>query len=45
MTPAIDIYELHQGEYRLTAHAAGDESLSVAAPFPVSVSPTSMVQI
>ena len=45
MTPSVDIYELHQGEYRLVASAAGDESVVVTAPFPVTVTPNNLVQI
>jgi Uma2 family endonuclease len=45
MTPSVDIYEFHQGEYRLVASAAGDESVVVTAPFPVTVTPDNLVQI
>jgi Uma2 family endonuclease len=45
MTPSVDIYELHQGEYPLVASVAGDESVVVTAPFPVTVTPDNLVQI
>ena len=45
MAPAIDIYELHQGGYRLSASANGDESVAVAAPFPMWVTPNNLVPI
>ena len=45
MTPSVDIYEFHQGEYRLVASAVGDESVVVTAPFPVTVTPDNLVQI
>jgi Uma2 family endonuclease len=45
MTPSVDIYEFHQGEYRLVASAAGDESVVVTAPFPVTVTPNNLVPI
>jgi len=45
MTPSVDIYEFHQGEYRLVASAAVDESVVVTAPFPVTVTPNNLVPI
>ena len=43
--PSIDIYELHQGEYRLSSSGALDDNVSVTAPFPVSLTPNELVQI
>jgi Uma2 family endonuclease len=42
--PSIEVHDIDEhGNYQLTAHAAGDESLTVAAPLTVTVSPSSLV--
>lgn len=41
--PSVTALALYDGAYRETAHAAADETFCVTAPFPVSFTPTSLV--
>lgn len=36
-TPAITAWQLHSGEYVETAHAAGDDEFTIAAPYPLAL--------
>ena len=41
--PSVKIYDLVDGEYRLTASGQGDETVAVSAPFALSVVPVALV--
>jgi Uma2 family endonuclease len=41
--PSVEIYDLVDGEYRLTASGQGDETVAVSAPFALSVVPVAVV--
>jgi Uma2 family endonuclease len=41
--PSVEIYDLVDGEYRLTASGQGDETVAVSAPFALSVVPVALV--
>ncbi|AVL99928.1 hypothetical protein C6V83_06215 [Gordonia iterans] len=41
--PSITAWALHDGEYIETAHATGAEQFSVTEPFPVTLTPDSLV--
>jgi Uma2 family endonuclease len=42
--PSIEVYDLDvDGTYQLTARAEGEESVTVAAPLSVTVSPVALV--
>ena len=41
--PSITAWTLHDGEYIEAAHATGAEQFSVTEPFPVTLTPDSLV--
>jgi len=43
--PSVEIYDLRDGEYVLLAGGAQDDTVSVTAPFAVSVTPSQLVRI
>ena len=43
--PSVEIYDLRDGEYVLVAGGAQDDTVSVTAPFAVSVTPSQLVRI
>lgn len=42
-SPALEVYELVGGRYRLPASASGDRQLIVERPFPITVIPSELV--
>ena len=43
--PSVEVYDLIDGGYELTASAQGEEAVAVTAPFVVSVVPAQLVDI
>ena len=43
--PSLEIYDLVDGEYRLSAGGQGDETVTLAGPFALSVVPSQLVVI
>jgi Uma2 family endonuclease len=43
-TPSITVLELDEGRYRETASARGDQTITVAAPFAISLNPADLAR-
>jgi len=41
--PSVEVYDLVDGEYRLTASGRGDETVAVSTPFALSVVPATLM--
>jgi Uma2 family endonuclease len=43
--PELTVFELRSGAYELAAHVSGDEEYHAAAPFPVTITPSTLITV
>jgi Uma2 family endonuclease len=43
--PSVEIFDLHEGSYRLTASGRQDETVEVTTPCPMVVVPAALIEV